>query len=172
MSNALVTIIMTALLLAGISVLAQGSFAAVDDVSESWKAMEARTAEAARTDLAIVGVSYATPTLDVMLANTGGETLRDFEMWDVFVRYYETDGTLHDTYLDHTMASPPDDNEWQRYGIYLDASAGTPESFQPGLLDPSEELVVRLRLSPDADSGANNVVVIGTPNGVTISQPF
>ena len=172
MSNAIVTIIMTALMLAGVSILAQGSFAAVDNVSESWKGMEARSAEIARTDLSIVGVSYATPTLDVTLSNSGGETLRDFAKWDVFVRYYETNGTLHDTYLAYSSASPTDDNEWQKYGIYLDASAGTAESFQPGLFDPAEEMVLRLRLDPVVDSGANNVVVIGTPNGVTASEPF
>ena len=172
MSNAIVTIIMTALMLAGVSILAQGSFTAVDNVSESWKGMEARSAEITRTDLSILDMAYATPTLDVTLANTGDETLRDFAKWDVFVRYYETDGTLHDTYLDYTAASPVDDNEWQKYGIYLDASAGTPESFQPGLLNPSEELVLRLKVAPDADSSKNNVVVVGTPNGITVSKPF
>ena len=172
MSNALVTIIMTALMLAGISILAQGSFTAVDNVSESWKGMETRSAEIARTNLAILDVSYASPTLDVTVANTGSETLRDFANWDVFVRYYEGDGTLHDSYLSYSTASPTDDNEWQTLGIYLDASAGAEESFQPGLLDPAEELVVRLRMAPAPDDAANNVVVFGTPNGVTVSKPF
>ena len=172
MSNAIVTIIMTALMLAGVSILAGGSFSAVDHVSESWKGMEARSAAITRTNLSIVDVSYATPTVDVTLANTGDETLRDFAKWDVLVRYYETDGTLHDTYLNYTAASPADDNEWQEYGIYLDASAGKPESFQPGLLNPSEQLVLRLKLAPAADSAADNVVVVGTPNGITVSKPF
>lgn len=172
MSNAIVTVIMTALMLAGVSILAQGSFAAVDSVSESWKGMEARSVELSRTDLSLVDVTYATPTLDVVLANTGGEALRDFAKWDVFVRYYEVDGTLHNTYLDYSSVSPSGDNEWEKEGIYLDASGGDGESFQPGILDPSEELVLRLRLAPDADSGANNFVVIGTPNGVTVSGAF
>lgn len=172
MSNAIVTVIMTALMLAGVSILAEGSFSAVDHVSEAWKGMEARSAVITGTDLSIIGVSYATPTLDVTLANTGEETLGDFAKWDVLVRYYETNGTLHDTYLNYTSASPADDNQWQKYGIYLDASTNTPETFQPGLLNPSEQLVLRLKLAPAADSNANNVVIVGTPNGITVSKPF
>jgi len=171
MSNAIVTVIMTALMLAGVSILAQGSFTAVGSVSDSWKDMEVRSSALSRTDMGVLDVSYATPTLDVTLVNTGGESLRNFGKWDVVAQYYETDGTYNTTYLTYTTATLGD-NEWQKVGIYLDASASTAEAHQPQILDPGEELVIRLSMTPVADAAANNVIVIGTPNGVTVSEPF
>jgi hypothetical protein len=172
MSNAIVTVIMTALMLAGVSILAQGSFTAVGNLSESWKDMEGRSSALSRTNVGILDTTYATPTLDVTLANTGGEALRDFGKWDVVAQYYETDGTYQTTYLTFTTATTPGDNEWNKVGIYLDASASTAEAHQPQILDPGEELVIRLSMTPTADTAANNVIVIGTPNGVTVSEPF
>jgi hypothetical protein len=172
MSNAIVTVIMTALMLAGVSILAQGSFTAVSDLSESWKDMEGRSSALSRTDISALTVSYATPTLDVTLVNTGGEALRDFGKWDVVAQYYETDGTYQTTYLTFTTATTTGDNEWRMEGIYLDASANTAEAHQPQILDPGEELVISLSMTPTADTSANNVIVIGTPNGVTVSKPF
>lgn len=172
MSNAIVMVIMTALMLAGVSILAQGSFTAVGSVSDSWKDMESRSSALSRTDIGIVDVSYATPTLDVTIANTGGESLREFGKWDVVAQYYETDGTYNTTYLTFTTATSVGDNEWNKVGIYLDASAGASEAYQPQILDPGEELVISLNMTPVADTAANNVVLIGTPNGVTVSEPF
>jgi hypothetical protein len=171
MSNAIVTVIMTALMLAGVSILADGSFTAVGNVSESWKDMEVRSSALSRTNLSVLDLSYATPTLDVTVANIGGESLRDFGKWDVVAQYYETDGTYNTTYLTFTTAALGN-NEWQKQGIYLDASASTAEAHQPEILDPGEELVVRLTLDPAADTAANNLIVIGTPNGITVSAPF
>ena len=64
------------------------------------------------------------------------------------------------------------DNEWGKVGIYVDASSLIAESHQPAILDPSEEVVLQLSMTPVADSTANNLVIIGTPNGVTVSAPF
>ena len=172
MSNAIVTVMMTALLLAGVSILAQGSFTAVGNVSDSWKEMEARAAALSRTDIDVIATSYATPTLDVTLKNIGGEALRDLAKWDVVVQYYETDGTYHTKYLPYTTATSVADNEWGKVAIYVDASSATAEAHQPGILDPSEEIVLQLSMTPVADSTANNLVIIGTPNGVTVSEPF
>lgn len=172
MSNAIVTVIMTALMLAGVSILAQGSFTAVGNISDSWKEMEARAAVLSRTDITLIGTAYAAPTLDVTLTNSGGEALRDFAKWDVVVQYYETDGTYHTTYLPYTTVTPVSGNEWTKVAIYVDASSLTLEAHQPEILDPSEEIVLRLSMTPVADETANNLVVIGTPNGVTVSGPF
>lgn len=172
MSNAIVTVIMTALLLVGVSILADGSFTAVGNVSDSWKQMEVRSVALARTDISVIDTSYASSTLDVTLKNIGGEALRDYGMWDVVVQYYEDDGTYHTRWLPYTTATPVGDNEWGKAGLYVDAAALEEESYQPEIMDPSEELILRLRVSPTVDEAANNVFVIGTPNGVTVSGPF
>lgn len=172
MSNAIVTVMMTALMLAGVSILANGSFTAVGNVSDSWKEMEARASVLSRTDVDVIATSYATPTLDVTLKNTGGESLRDFSQWDVVVQYYEVGGTYHTTYLPFTTATSVVDNEWGKVAIYVDASSTTAEAHQPSILDPAEEIVLQLSMTPVADGTANNLVIISTPNGVTVSEPF
>ena len=172
MSNAIVTLIMAALMLAGVSILGQESFTAFGQVSDAFKDMEVRSGERSRTGLSTLSVSYSTPTLDWTLVNSGSEPLRDFEKWDVLVQYYETDGTYHTAWLAYTTASPVTDNNWTVQGIYLDAATQKAEASQPNILDPEEEMVLRLRVSPAADSTANNLVIAGTPNGVTLSSPF
>ena len=86
MSNAIVTVTMAALMLVGVSVLATGSFTAVDNISGSWKQMEVRDGIISRTDVDVISTTYATPTLDVTLKNTGDEALRDLPKWDVYGR--------------------------------------------------------------------------------------
>ena len=172
MSNAIVTVIMAALLLVGVGVLATGSFTAVGNLSDSWKGMETRASALSRADITTTATSYATPTLDVTVKNAGEESLRNFAKWDVVVQYYEIDGTYNTRWLPFTTASPPADNQWGTAGFYLDAASAKKEAFQPGILDAAEEVVIRLKLSPSADQDANNLVVIGTSNGVTLTKPF
>ena len=99
MSIAIVTVMMTALLLGGVAVFAQGSFAALTKMTDAWNEMEDRTSAMARTSLEAVSTSYATPTIDVTMLNSGGIALRDFAKWDVVVQYYETDGTYRSAWL-------------------------------------------------------------------------
>ena len=172
MSTAIVTVMMTALILAGVAVLAQGSFTALAQITDAWNQMEDRTSTMARTQVAAVSTSYATPTIDVTMLNSGEVPLRDFAKWDVVVQYYETDGTYRSTWLPYTTATPVSDNSWGVVGIYHDAAASKPETYQPNILDPGEHLVIRIVVNPAADAAANNQVVIGTPNAATLSSAF
>ena len=172
MSTAVVTVMMIALLLAGVGVLAQGSFTALAEITDAWNEMEDRTSTMTRTEVDAVSTSYATPTIDVTMLNSGEVALRDFAKWDVVVQYYETDGTYRSTWLPYTTATPVGDNKWGVVGLYDDAAASKPETYQPNILDPGEHLVVRIVVNPAADSTANNQVVIGTPNAAMLSSAF
>ena len=172
MSAAIVTVMMIALLLAGVGVLAQGSFTGLARITDAWNEMEDRTSTMARTAVDAVSASYATPTIDVTMLNAGQVSLRDFAKWDVVVQYYETDGTYRSTWLPYTTATPVSDNSWGVVGIYHDAAASKPETYQPNILDPGEHLVIRIVVNPAADAAANNQVVIGTPNAATLSSAF
>lgn len=172
MSNAIVTVIMAALLLAGVSILAQGSFTALSELSEAWKGLETRSGQSARTEILPLSTSYASPTVDVTLRNAGQEPLRDFDSWDVLVQYQDGTGVQRAAWLPFTSASPVSDNEWGVWGIYADAGKETAEAHQPNILDPGEELIIRVQLSPAADGTATNTIIIGTPNGVTLSTGF
>ena len=172
MSTAIVTAIMMGLLLTSVAVLGQQSFTALRLITDAWSDMEDRGRAMVRTDISTVSTSYSPPTLDVTVLNAGQEPLRDFAKWDVVVQYYEVDGTYHSIWLPFTTASPVGDNQWRVVGLYLDAATSKAESSQPNILDPGEELVIRIGLTPAADAAANNVAVIGTPNATTLSTPF
>ena len=172
MSIAIVTVMMTALLLGGVAVFAQGSFAALTKMTDAWNEMEDRTSTMVRTGLEAVATSYATPTIDVTMLNSGEIALRDFAKWDVVVQYYETDGTYRSVWVPYVSGTSPGDGQWAITGIYLDAATLKAESTQPGILDPSEELILRVSVTPAADSTANNRVIISTANGITMSAPF
>jgi archaellum component FlaF (FlaF/FlaG flagellin family) len=173
MSNAIVTVILSALLLAGVGTLAEGSFTAVGRVTDAWQQMQERTGEYNRTGLSAVGTSGTGPQLNVTLENTGSEPLRDYAQWDVLVLYYESNGTYHITYLEYEPTGlPVGNNQWAVEGIYVDAGVSTPEVFSPNIHDPSEFLVVRLKTNPNYDASANNLVVVSTPNGVVTSTGF
>ncbi len=171
MSTAIVTLISVAVMLSGVSIIAGGSLKSVDILSNAWKEMEARSGEMSRTKVEVVTTSHAPPLVDATLRNSGQVSLRDFASWDVMVQYYEADGTYHQLWVPYTATTPSAD-EWTVTGLFLDAAASSPELFQPGILDPEEEMVIRVNLSPAADGGSTHALTVGTPNGVTVSTTF
>ena len=172
MSNAIVTVIMATILLVGVSLFAQSSFRAVTEVSDAWKGLEDRSSVMAHTRIESVGTSYTAPNVDVTVENTGEESVSSYAKWDVMVQYYEVDGTFRSTWVPYTTATVPGDNQWTVTGLRLNAATTTPEVFQPNILDPTEALVLRVKLAPSADAAANNLVIVSTPNGVSLSAPF
>ncbi|MBF8266818.1 MAG: hypothetical protein HW388_326 [Dehalococcoidia bacterium] len=171
MANAVVALLLVAFTLFGVTLMAQGSFVAMNQVSDGWKQMEERSVERAHTEMEVLDTG-GTPFLEeVTLRNSGSTPLRDFEKWDVIVQYYQSDGTYHQRWLSYTEASPPGDNQWTIAGIYVDAGASQAEIFQPGILDSAEEMVIQLKLSPAARSSGNQVI-IGTPNGISVVTSF
>ena len=172
MSSAIATLMMVALMLATVSLLAQGSFTAMAQLSDAWTSEEQRRLVDARTSVTSGGITYATPSVDVTVVNNGDESIRGFSKWDVIVQYYETDGTYRSVWVPYVSGTSPGDGQWAITGIYLDAATLKAESTQPGILDPSEELILRVSVTPAADSTANNRVIISTANGITMSAPF
>jgi len=174
MSNAIVTLISVAIVLAGVTLMAQGSFKSMDTLSDAWKQMEVRAGEVARTALQVVDTEHQanSPLVDITLRNSGQTPLRDFAAWDVIVEYYQKNGSYHQRWLPYTQLGDPPNNRWTVTGIYLDAAAGTPEKFQPNILDPGEEMVIRMRLFPKPSNEEEHQALIGTLNGVTVSTIF
>ena len=86
----------------------------------------------------------------LVFRNTGTLHLADFDRWDLMVEYYDAQETpaLHTAWLPYTSGVPLN-GEWTVEGLYLDAAANQPEVFEPGVLNPGEELLVHARLSPE-----------------------
>ena len=172
MSIIIVTFVAAALVLTAVGVLGQGSITAINLLTDSWSRRESRVSEIVRTQIQVLATDASTsPYVDVTIKNAGETPILAFTSWDLIVEYYETDGTYHQTWLPYSAAAPGD-NQWTVTGLYLDAGAGTPEKFQPNILDPEEELIIRIKLAPALGSGTDNQVVIGTPNGISVSSPF
>jgi len=169
MSVAIFTLVGVVLLVTGLSLVAPGFFHSAYLLSGAWERREASLREAMATHIAIRGTAVAGPLVDITVGNDGQAPLLGWEGWDVIVQYYAGDGTYHQRRLSYTTAPSPGDNQWVVVAIYRDAT--TTEAFQPGILDPGEEVVLRARLSPAARRGEGRVLV-ATPQGVTASAPF
>jgi hypothetical protein len=57
-------------------------------------------------------------------------------------------------------------------GLYLDASEGTEEVFDPDILNPGEEVVIQIWVSPPVGSPTTNLATVATPNGISASTAF
>jgi hypothetical protein len=107
-------------------------------------------------------------TIDVTIENTGDTQLCDFAEWDVIVQYYAASTSYQIVWVPYVTAQY-ESHWWRVLGIYLDAEQGTQEAFEPGILNPGEELVMRITVAPAVDSGAAAQVMVATPNGITAS---
>jgi len=107
----------------------------------------------AGTKIDQVEITWATQTVDVTYRNSGRVSLRDVTAWDVWARVDAGNGGYNPVRLTYTTAGVPSDNEWTLLGIYLDASAPTAESHEPGIINPAEEFVLRLNVGTTAIDG-------------------
>lgn len=172
MEQVILSLISIAVILTGGMMLAQSALLSADQLSTHLKEMEVRTEELARTAVAATSARAITPwagVIEVTVENSGQRVLGSFTDWDVMVQYYDVDSTYRIRRLDYVSGTSPGDNQWAVYAIQLNGAA---ETFQPNLLDPGEELLMRLKPVPYLGNGKTILVVIATPNGVTTSIQF
>jgi hypothetical protein len=172
LETAFVSIICMALMVIGGMTMAQGFLRSIDDTSANISEISERDREIMRTNISILDASQsANNTLAVNLSNIGQTKLAAYDKWDVIVHSTDAGGISHVTWLPYTD-SGLNNNEWQLEGIYIDAEAKTPEVFDPGLLNPEEEMVINCQLDPPVGPNTTNMVSISTPNGITVSKTF
>lgn len=169
METVLVTLLVITAVLFGALTLAYRYLAAQDMTVRSSREMEERVQERARTALDVLRVETRSSgeTVEVALKNVGSTKLADFERWDVLLQYYDDLGAYHAQWYPYS----PHANAWTVQGIYL-VAPGTAEGYEPGILNPGEEAVLRISLSPVVGPGSMNWVTVATPNGITASAVF
>jgi hypothetical protein len=174
MESVVAALVSVALILFAALTVTQGTLSTHSDLSESWKAMEVRSGELTRTEIAVPSVTVGPggTTLDATISNDGSLHLKGFENWDVVLQYYDGTGGYYITKLVYTSSATPNDDEWTVEGIYLDAGIPTPETFEPGILNPGEEMVITIKPNPAIGNGTTDRLIVGTPNGVTASAIF
>ncbi len=172
MSNVVVTLFVVALLLVAVMTWSQASFGSMDSGAESWKEMADTATEVSRTDIEVTDAHEQGEFVEVCVRNCGEVHLAEFDAWDVITHHYDGSGAYHINRLTYTESSNPPDQHWTVAGIYTDDTLGQNEVFEPGILNPGEVMLVRLKLSPGAGSGTTNWVIVSTNNGVAASAQF
>lgn len=169
MAAAIVTIICIAMIVVGGMTLSQGILTSADAAAISTDKISVREGEIMRTDLETVRAAQLSwaDYLRVTVINNGQTRLSNFDKWDVIVSYIDSGGTLYSKWLPYTTSLPVD-NEWQKARIGLN---GPIEFFEPGILNPSEEMVALIHLDPPPGDATSGDVSIATPNGVYNSIP-
>lgn len=152
--------------------MSQDFLSTVDKTSASLGELSIRAEEIMRTELLPITASQpSADLLEVTLRNSGQTKLSSFEKWDVVVQYHDAGSTYYVEWIPYA-AEAPGNNEWTKEGIYLDAGNKTAEVFEPGILNPGEEIIIEAKLNPSVGAGTTNLVVVSTPNGTQTSIVF
>ena len=168
----IVVILCIALIVFGGMTMSQGFLTSADSGSLSVEEITAAKGEAMRTGISLLSAGQqGEDSIELTLRNSGQVKLASFSKWDVIIQYHDDGDTYYIKWLPYTEETLGD-NEWQKTGIYLDAGDGTPEAFEPDILNPGEEMKIEAKLSPSPQEGTNVDVIISTPNGVQESGSF
>jgi hypothetical protein len=144
-------------------------------IGETVKHASGLYGDISRTELTSLSVSVisAGATVDWSVGNTGQTQLRVFADWDVVIVYQDSPGAgLQIHRLTYTTNPSPSAGEWTVTGVYRDAGTLTAEVFNPGIVDPGEEFIIRAQLSPSISTPTTNTVTLAVENGVAVSAQF
>ena len=170
MATVIVSIMCLALVIIGGMMLSQGILTSADTAAVSVADITAR--ESLITRAAVSGVTVESVTFDdalrVRVRNTGLDKLASYDRWDVIVRYEDAGGSRHAAWLPYT-AGAPGANEWTAADIW---HGGPTEFFEPGILNPEEELVLYAVLDPAPGASTAADVTVITASGVYDSLSF
>jgi len=170
--NVLVAVILMFLFMFGALTLTNASLSAEETVQQARVEMDTRSKEIDHTAIAAIDLRIvnAGGRIEVTLTNKGTVKLADFDRWDVFAEYYDSASTpvYHAESLTYSKSQSPT-NTWSQAGIYLDKANNVAEAYEPNILNPGEELVLYLNVSPAVGVGQSAQVTVATDNGTTAS---
>ena len=169
METAIVSIICIALIVFGGMTMSRGFMSSVDASTTGLGEMGQRDETIMRTGLTAVSASLPSAnTLEITLENSGQVKLADFDKWDIIVQYHDSGGGYHVVWLPYTSETLGD-NEWEIAWLRLDGEA---EAFEPNVLNPDEQMMIRAQVNPAVGANTTNMVVASTPSGITASAYF
>jgi len=172
MSNALIALIIIALMLTAAVLWSQAMLIMMDSGIQSWKQMVETVQEVNRTDIVIVDANYTAPYAKVLVHNCGKLHIAQFENWDVFIQHYDSNNTMHIGSLSYTENGNPSPSEWTVSTIYADTDLNQTEVYEPEIMNPGEVAWFKLNINPAAGNGTTNMVTLSSPNGVITSRQF
>ena len=165
MEHAIVSIIAIAIILGGTVTLAFNAISPIDTIATSWKQMTQTTEEIMRTDIA--GTDPSVPPgesgarVEITVNNQGQVSLSNYDSWDVIVQYYSDNVTRVVKWIPYTTSLA--DNTWTAGNWEFN---GSPETFEPEILNPGENMTVSMQLDPPVATNTTNLATISTSNCV------
>jgi hypothetical protein len=174
MSSLIVALFAVMIILAAMAGYATSSIRSQDQINNSVKTTRDTSGDISRTAVSSLGAIVTTNSrLDFTVKNSGQSQFRQVSDWDVVVWYHGATGNgLEIERLIHTTSSTPSAGEWTLTGIYEDAGTSNPEVYQPGIVNPSEEFVIRAELGPVVATSSNNTVTLAVEQGIAITEVF
>jgi hypothetical protein len=157
----LVSLVSLALIIVSFVSMEINTLQSTNKIANSLKQIEAQSSAVIRTNImALPPSGYAGGPVELTVRNDGQTNLSQFTKWDVIVQYQ----TGEFSYLTYSPVYPANNGQWAIKGIY--AADGSPEIFDPGVLDPGEQMVLSIVLDRTLDSGQSCEITVSTPNGV------
>jgi hypothetical protein len=167
---AIVTIICVAMIVVGGMTLSQGILTTADTAATSVESISVREGEIMRTGLEITHAEQLTwaDYVRATVKNSGQTKLASYDKWDVILSYEDSGNSTYSRWLPYS-GSLPANNQWYKARIGL---CGPTEFFEPGILNPNEEMVILAKLAPPPGANTAGDITITTPNGIYDSLPF
>ncbi len=167
MGNALISVIALAIMIAGVFAVLNSLFESNSTTSralvdEGIALSEVVQARIAATRALVSGDDVGT-NVDITISNTGNVDYGDFDEWNITVEYRSESSGLEVKRL--SFSDVTSDNRWMLRAIYEDADSALQEVVDPNVLNPREEMVVRLRLNPAVQEETKGRVVVTPPVG-------
>ncbi len=163
MENLIITLACICLILFGAANVMMVSLHSVDECGQSWNEVQRLASERAFTKITATGALANTQgdQVTVKLLNEGSTSVSQFSDWDVILKY----GEGNTVRLPYRQTAPG----WSVSSISFQ---GLPETVQPNVLDPGEEMDILLRLSTPVSENTTHQVTVSTHNGVTTKLLF
>ncbi|OGO36383.1 MAG: hypothetical protein A2147_03245 [Chloroflexi bacterium RBG_16_57_8] len=162
METIIVSIVSMALIIVSTLTVTVSTFQSANRLADAWKNMEERSGVVRQTDInTLAPEDYQGGQIILTVQNEGNVNLNDFSSWDVIVQY-QSGGSV---YVAFTTSYPPEVGRWAVEGIYV--AGGSPEVFDPGILNPGERMTVSISPTPEIGPGEMARIIVSTPGGVT-----
>jgi len=174
MSNVITSVISFAMMLAVIFSVLNGVLKLTNESAETQTALHRDAAAAALGSLTVIGAT-ATPdagatNVDITMFNEGDLSYAQFKKWDVNISYTNGAGEMVLTRIPYRETLV--DGTWSLEGVYMDSGRITAEFLEPSVFNPSEYMVIRVRLGDAALPGTRGWAVVTPEDGISTSVFF
>ncbi len=168
METAITGLIIIGLLILVVVGLTLSAITTQATIADASRAMQERAGERARTNLSPLSAttSGGGNAVYFTVKNIGTTKLTDFDKWDVILQYSDGASNYVSWYPYGSGA-----NQWNTQ-IYQVASPPVAETFDLGIFNPGEEMVITVTVSPSVGGSTINLATVATPNGISASMVF